>query len=124
MTNKVTRAPGRPKSFWQHHIRQWKKSGQSKAKYCLDQKLNAGTFYNWCSDEAKTQTPQSNKADAASRVKLLPVTVRESGGTCVNSYPPSVSLEHSLGRFSFPPGLSPEAIEQWLRVIGQSNVQS
>ena len=123
MTNKVTRAPGYPKSFWQHHIRQWRKSGQSKAEYCRDQKLNAGTFYNWCSDEAKTRAPQSNKADAAAQVKLLPVTLRETGGASVNSYPRSVSLEHSLGRFCFPPGLSAREIEQWLRAIGQSNDQ-
>jgi len=122
MTRKVTRAPNRPKSFWQHHIRQWRKSGQCKSKYCRDQKLNAGTFYNWCSDEAKAGAPKSGKADAAARVKLLPVTLREAVGTSVNLNPPSVSLEHSLGRFSFPPGLSAESIEQWLRAIGQSNV--
>lgn len=123
MTGKVTRASSRPKSYWQHHIRQWKKSGQSKAKYCRDQDLNAGTFYNWCSDEAKARTPESGKGNAAVPVKLLPVTLRETVNTPVNSYPTSVSLEHSLGRFSFPPGLSPQSIEQWLRAIGQSNVQ-
>ena len=124
MTNKVSRAANRPKSFWQHHIRQWKKSGQSKAKYCRDQKLNAGTFYNWCSDEAMTRTPKSGKAGTAARMKLLPVTFKETAGTSVNPSPSSVSLEHSLGRFSFPPGLSAESIEQWLKAIGQSNVQS
>jgi hypothetical protein len=124
MKSNVTRAPSRPKTFWQHHIRQWKKSGQSKAKYCRDQKLNAGTFYNWCSDEANTRIAKSGKADNAGRMKLLPVTLTEAAGTSVNSYAQSVSLEHSLGRFSFPPGLSAEAIEQWLRAIGQSNVQS
>ena len=124
MTSNVTRAPSRTKSFWQHHIRQWKKSGQSKAKYCRDRKLNAGTFYNWCSDEANTPVAKSGKADPAGRMKLLPVALTEAAGTSVNSSPQSVSLEHALGRFSFQPGLSAEAIEQWLRAIGQSNVQS
>ena len=124
MTNKVTRAARRPKSFWQDHIKQWKKSGQSKAKYCREQKLNAGTFYNWCSDEANTRAPKQDKANVAGQVKLLPVSIRDSVGACVNPSPPSVLLEHSLGRFSFPLGLSAESIEQWLRGIGQSNVQS
>ena len=122
MTEKVTRAAHRPKAFWQHHIRQWKKSGQSKAKYCREQTLNAGTFYNWCSDE--TRAPKSDKINATGRVKLLPVTAKNPVGASVNPSPPSVSLEHSLGRFSFPSGLSSQSIEQWLRAISEYNVQS
>ena len=76
MTNKVTRAARRPKSFWQDHIKQWKKSGQSKAKYCREQKLNAGTFYNWCSDEAKTRAPKSDKTNVAGRVVIRRLRVR------------------------------------------------
>ena len=124
MVNKVTRAANRPQSFWKHHIRQWRKSGLSKAKYCRDQKLNAGTFYNWCSDETTMQSRKSGKASTAARIELLPVTLKGSAGASVGASPSSVSLEHSLGRFSFPPGLSAESIERWLQVIGQSNVQS
>ena len=122
MTEKVTRAVSRPKAFWQHHIRQWKKSDQSKAKYCREQKLNAGTFYNWCSEQ--TRAAQSDKTNGAGRVKLFPVTLRETAVASANGNSPSVSLEHSLGRFTFPPGLPSQSIEQWLRAIGQSNVQS
>lgn len=69
-------------------------------------------------------SPTSGKAGTAARMRLLPVTLKEAAGTSVNPSPSSVSLEHSLGRFSFPPDLSAKSIEQWLKALGQANVQS
>ena len=128
MANKVARASSRTKSFWIDHISRWRHSDLSKAEYCRQQGLNAGSFYNWCSVESAGGGDRELGTTPSKPMRLLPVKVVEPAtepgiGFCGPSAP-MVLLEHASGRFGFPTNLPAETIERWLKAIGQARVGS
>lgn len=125
MNTVTSRSQRHSKSYWQAHIQQWKRSGQSKADYCRTHGLNSGNFYNWCSAEGKTDPANVSQSNSKNPMKLLPVKLETSSNSVVaaNSYDPQVvSLDHALGQFKFPAELSGSSIKQWLQAISQSDV--
>ena len=61
-----TRAPKSKKTFWEHHLDNWQKSGLSQVQYCQQNQLNKHTFAYWKAKlEKKPVLPP-----------LLPVTVQ------------------------------------------------
>ncbi len=36
------------RAYWQLHVEQWQRSGQSKQAYCREHGLKAASLYRWC----------------------------------------------------------------------------
>ncbi|MCB2218557.1 MAG: hypothetical protein KQH59_21055 [Desulfobulbaceae bacterium] len=47
MDQKADRKYGTKQSFWQHHIDDWRQSGQSQQRYCQTHGLALATFGYW-----------------------------------------------------------------------------
>ncbi len=48
--------------FWQQHLENFKASGMSRKKYCLDNKLNYDRFSYWIKRLSLAATPPSSTA--------------------------------------------------------------
>ena len=59
-------------SQWQHHIKAWQHSKQSKHSYCHDHGISYSRFLYWSNKRVK-QRPDSVSPD----MELLPVTVTD-----------------------------------------------
>lgn len=125
MITVTSRTQRHSKSYWQAHIQQWKRSGQSKADYCRTHGLSPGNFYNWCSAQAKVNPASANQRGSKKPMKLLPVKLEADTDNVVEPNrcdSQMVSLEHGMGRFKFPADLTRSSIEHWLQAIVKFDV--
>jgi len=119
------RAASQSRHFWQNHFEQWQRSHLSKADYCREQDLYAGTFYNWChtfsnqKDNArKEKSSLTLKRTVSEPLQLIPVTTVQ---------PPQPN--HAVVRvrcgplsLSLPSDLNPEQINCWLGTLAGLDV--
>ena len=126
MSTTVSRAPYRNRQFWIDHIRQWKRSGLSKAAYCQLHCINAGSFYNWSRptrDEVEplSAVTQPSKLDAQPKNSLtfIPVAITPANHRgevhCVHVQRADTAIE-------LPADLSADQIHSWLSAIHQLHV--
>ena len=56
---------------WQHQIKAWQRSGQSKHSYCRDNDLSYSQFLYW-----SNKKPKLRLASVVSNSELLPVSIK------------------------------------------------
>ena len=61
-------------SFWEDHIKQWKKSNLTKIEYCKSHNLSKDRFYYWKKKFESLINPKK-VAESQTSNKLLPVIV-------------------------------------------------
>ena len=122
MSIRVTREPHRSRQFWLNHVQRWKHSGLSKAAYCEQHKIKAGSFYNWSS---KTNVEHSTDpvAQLVGTPQPAPIQFHPVNLTTTDS--PSarfVHVERAGTEVALPIDLAAEQIHHWLSAIHQLHV--
>lgn len=126
MSTTVSRAPNRNRQFWIDHIKQWKRSGLSKAAYCQLHSINAGSFYNWSRptrDEVEplSAAAQPSKPDTQPGPSLtfIPVAITPANH---RSEARCVQVQRAATAVELPADLSADQIHSWLSAIHQLHV--
>lgn len=126
MSTTVSRAPNRNRQFWIDHIKQWKRSGLSKAAYCQLHCINAGSFYNWSRPSRDEVEPmntaaQQSQPDAQPNNSLtfIPVALTPADNRIEAR---CVHVQRAATAIELPADLSADQIHSWLSAIHQLHV--
>ena len=63
------------RQFWQMVIETWQDSGMAVSKFCKDEGLSEGSFYNWRKKLAKTNAPGAGKQTALRPSAFIEVSI-------------------------------------------------
>lgn len=109
MSKRSKQADKQRGKFWEYHLKEWSKSGQSQKAYCRDNNLRPNRFTYWKNKFKRQNLP-------VEFVKVAPVQITEAA----NCHGGILRLNVESGfQIEIPDGFSQITLAQVLQVLGR-----